>query len=352
MFGSATVFFALQCNAEPLSLTIRESWSDVFAGTDTVFHAVIRSRDQFNGRIGWRLVSSGGTIARGENAIAIGSGSSETAELRMTIPPLNEGMAMQATLAVAANEGSAEKEVASIEKPLWIFSTNAFAGKTDWAKGLDIRLFDPLKKTAGILADSGIPFTEQNNIDALADLKTGMLIVGEGVSFKDYRGLSVALFKAASAGVPVLCLAPAGGEIFVPGMGSTETPKPTGISLRRQDIIGQLDKRLDAESWPPDGKTAISSIALVGERGIVTGQVAGGDDGWPWLEISFGKGADETHRQARGKVVICGFGIVEKWDGGPAPRFLLARLLEYMDQQSRNQEPRTTDYTDNTDRKK
>ncbi len=332
VIGFVALLLALECSAAPaVSLAIREPWSGLFAGTDTVFHAVLSSSGQFTGRIGWQLVSSGRTIARGESAVTANPGAGEMVALRMVVPPLNEGVAMQASLAVTAYEGGVDKEATSMEKPLWIFSTNALAGRTDWAKGLNVRLFDPLKKTAGILADSGIPFTEQNNVDALADLKTGILIVGEGVSFKDYRGLSEILLKAASAGVPVLCLAPAGGEIRVPGIGSDEPPSPAGISLRRQDILRQLDKRLDAEAWPPDGKVAISGIKLVGERGVVSGQVTVGDDGWPWLEISFGKGTDETNRQARGKVVICGFGIVEKWESGPAPRFLLARLLEYMD---------------------
>ncbi len=58
------------------------------------------------------------------------------------------------------------------------------------------------------------------------------------------------------------------------------------------------------------------------DRGQVVARVVEGDAGWPWLEVGFSA--------KRGKLIVCGFGLVKKWDAGPTPRFLLARLLDYM----------------------
>jgi hypothetical protein len=89
------------------------------------------------------------------------------------------------------------------------------------------------------------------------------------------------------------------------------------IRLRRNEIITELDKRLDATAWPPDG--AVPHTGLVPDR---TGAEVTEDSGWPWVELWL----QEPH----GRLVICGFKIVATWDNGPTPRFLLVRILEYL----------------------
>ena len=84
-----------------------------------------------------------------------------------------------------------------------------------------------------------------------------------------------------------------------------------------------LDKRLDATSWPPDGKVVASSLAVRSRREVVVADAVAGDTAWPWLELRF--------PGDRAKLVVCGFGIVSHWEAGPAPRFLLARILEFLD---------------------
>jgi hypothetical protein len=99
-------------------------------------------------------------------------------------------------------------------------------------------------------------------------------------------------------------------------------PEPKGVALRRQDIIPQLDKRLDADGWMADGKASGSGLKLTGNRGPIVAEVVGQSGAWPWLDMTFDKG--------RGKLVICSFGIVGGWAESPTPRFLFVKVLEYV----------------------
>jgi hypothetical protein len=94
-----------------------------------------------------------------------------------------------------------------------------------------------------------------------------------------------------------------------------------GISLRGTGVIHRLDKRLDAAGWLLDGKVAVSGVSLKGDQRQVLA-VVGRDGEWPWVEIDYPAPA--------GKLVVCGFDFLGKWDAGPTPRYLFARLLEYV----------------------
>ena len=308
-------------NAEPLALRV-EGPSNLFADKEAVFRVFLSGPAAAQGSAAWVLQTGGRTLARGERAFEVGPARPVTVEIRFQTPAVKEGAVLDLVLGVAALEGAGRTASTNIEKRLWVFPENAFAERTEWLKKLNIVLFDPVQKTAAVFEKSKLPFKEVRNVDALGALKDATLVVGEGVSLKDYRGLADSLVKAAAAGVPVLCLAPAGGDMSVPGLGDTDLPQPSRVSFRRQDIITELDKRLATEAWPPDGHVVAGGLRLRGERGPVKGEVAAGDDGWPWVEMRFG--------EADTKLVMCGFGIVAKWDATPTPRYLLVRLLEYM----------------------
>jgi hypothetical protein len=43
------------------------------------------------------------------------------------------------------------------------------------------------------------------------------------------------------------------------------------------------------------------------------------DGDWPWVTVDY--------PETKGRFVFCGFNIVENWNRGPAPRYLLNRIL-------------------------
>ena len=95
------------------------------------------------------------------------------------------------------------------------------------------------------------------------------------------------------------------------------------MTFARSDIIAIIDKRLDRGTWPPDGKVTASSLKIRGAVRSAYAEFSDDASGWSWLELGYGA--------KRGRLIVCGFGIMSKWDAGPTPRYLLARLFERLE---------------------
>ena len=304
-----------------IAVSIQEPWSGVFGGKEAVFHVTVTARERAAGRVAWEFSSAGHTIARGEREVAVGPARPETVEVRLAVPPVKDDVVMPAALA-AAFQGPAGAAAASAARPVWIFAENAFADRRQRLKDMGIRLFDPQGKTAETFTDAGVPFDAVRSVDAFESAYGAVLVIGEGVSFEENRGLWEAMLRAAAADTTVVCLAPAAGALPMPGMGGEGLPRPSRVAFRQRDVIGELDKRLDSAGWPADGQVVCSTLKPGSVRGTVVAEIAVGDLGWPWVEWGFGQ---------RGRVVVCGFGIVRQWKAGPAPRYLLRRMFEVIE---------------------
>jgi hypothetical protein len=300
-----------------------ERWSNVFGGRDMVFRFAVHAPRAFDGRAAWAFTIDRAVVARREANLTATPDRPGTVTVRYPLPPVREGVVLRGQLVVRIL-GPDDKERTRVEKTVWIFPESPFAGRAAWLAARKITLFDPAKTTAAVWKKAGIPFTEQENAAALADLREGMLVIGEGASFKEEPGLAETMQKLAARGVPVLCLAPAEGVLPLP----RSLQASANVTLRRRSIITRLDKRLDAAAWPSDGQVVFSSLALSAEEGGLAAEVKRAEgkrqhpEGWPWLEMEF----EKDH----GRLLVCGFGIIKHWSDGPTPRFLLARLLERM----------------------
>jgi hypothetical protein len=287
----------------------------VFGGQVTEFRFRVDGRKPAKGRVTWRLAAGTATVAAGEAATdAAGS-----VRIRLPVPPVKDGVVLRTRLTVAVVEGDQAKPAATREQDVWVFPKDPFAGRSEWLKMLRIGLYDPPGATAKILTAANVPFDELRTVDAVADRKTGVVVVGEGVSFQEERGLAATLDRLAAAGVAVLCLAPAAGELVVPGLDGPGSGQ-RDLTFRR-DFVRELDKRLDPAGWRPDGKTVASTVVVKAGAGGAVGEVVPGG-GWPWVEARYEPG--------KGRWVVCGLAVVAGWDAGPTPRFLFARLLEHL----------------------
>jgi hypothetical protein len=322
--GAAAHSWGAMPAADPVTISPQEAWSGVLSGQETTWNYNLTTPEGFQGRLGWSLSSSKRTLARGEIALTAAAGQPNRAAVHFQVPEVKVGVVIQARLSVKVYHGERGGRLAGHDRTLWIFSDDPFALRSDWLKELKITLFDPQGDTQKILQRAKIPFQQVHHAAALQGMTAGVLVVGQGISFEEHRNLPEMLVRLAAGGVPVLCLAPSAGSLPMPGAETAGAglPVPKHVVLRREDAITALDKRLDADAWPPDGRIVASTMSITAEGHRVVGRVGKEDNGWSWIEVHYPK--------ERTTLLICGFGVVEHWDAGPTPRYLFARMLEYV----------------------
>lgn len=293
---------------------------NVFAEEEADFKFRIETQMAIKGRVVWRLASGTATVKSGEVDFNSNPKTPADVSVKVAVPPLKDGVILHTRLTLGVIEDQKNKAAVTFEQDVWIFPKDAFADRAEWLKKLKLALYDPKGETAKVFTAAKIPFEELRGVEGVLAQKGGMVIVGEGIAWKDEPWLGAALVKLASAGVTVLVLAPANGELVIPGLGGASAGVEE-VSLRRT-IVRTLDKRLDPEGWMPDGKAVACSVVVKNGEDTVTAEVTPGATGWPWIEARFPNG--------KGRWTFCGLGVIAKWEAGPTPRFFFARVLEYL----------------------
>lgn len=311
--------------AADVRITPMENWSTAFAGGEVKVGMRVVSDRTPQGTLRWAHSANQRTLARGEVEVRRSGDVSATAEFVLRPPALREGVVLATTVTTEYVPRGGNKAVASETRTVWLFPRDPLAGRTEWAKALDIELFDPAGITSKVFDDLKLPYRSVNNAGALNDPEQqGVLIIGEGASLLRTRSLARNALEAAASGRRVVLLAPENGSLTVPGTDGDDLDDdsiPSELRFARNHIITELDKRLDAEAWPGTNNAIPSSRFLVeSHRGRVDATMSDKSRAWPWLEIRFPK--------SDGVLVICGFRVIKHHDNGPTPRFLLVRLLE------------------------
>ncbi len=304
--------------AEPTAKIVpQEGWSTFFGGGQVTLNYRLQSSVAMKGRLTWSHSAQRRPIARGERAVSVDKTTPADVEISLQLPEVREGIVFDTDFTVQLLD-SRDDVVAEHQRVLRLFPSDAFFDRREWLDDLKIVLFDPDGKTSETFDDVAIPYKKAGNLSVLEETKEGIVVIGEGVSLADHRNLAEVMMRLAATGVSVLCLAPADGRMAFPGS-EAEQPASTSISFRRTDIITQLDKRLDAEAWPPDGEVVVAGLEMTSFRGRVLLSVTEAPQAWPWLEVTYPRG---------GRLIVCGFGIIRCWQDGPTPRYLLARVFE------------------------
>ena len=294
-----------------------EGWSTLFSGQTSSLSYQVRGDLPAGSRLVWSHAANRRVLERGERAMSPDDGQARVIQIEIRIPPVREGLVFDTQLRakVVAPNGDVAAEH---ERTLRIFAHDPFANRRQWLEQMRIVLYDPQGDTAAIFDDLKIPFSPARSLSALNATSTGVVVVGEGTSLGMHSNLAGVLDDLVSQGRRVICLAPADGYLAFPGSDNSAIA-PDRVALKRTDVITELDKRLDAIRWPPDGQVVRSALAVVSRRGRVVLSVDESPSAWPWVDVSYAGG---------GRMTICGFAIVRQWHASPTPRYLFAKLLE------------------------
>jgi len=319
---STTFLRAELLAAEPsVEITPREGWSAMFGGEEVELGYVVAGQTPIAGRIAWSYSAQRRTIARGEVPAGVGPRGPATIEIPLQLPEVRKGVVYDTELRLQLVDGR-QNVVAEHNRLIRLLARDAFADRREWLDRLKIVLYDPAEKTEKTFDEAEIPYRYMRSLTTLKATSEGMVVIGEGVSWMDHPALPEALVELAAGGRSVLCLAPADGYLAFPGVDQGQ-PTPGRVSLRRNDVIGELDKRLDMDAWPPRGETVAAAVQPTNRGGRVVLSVTDAADAWPWLEVAYPGG---------GRLIVCGFGLIDHWQAGPTPRYLLLRVFERLSQ--------------------
>lgn len=312
---------------EGLTLTRAEPYRTAFADREVAVKATIGSVAPWKGRIVWGLINADKiTLVRGEVAAECDADKKVEVAIPLKWPSVKAGAILPTRLTLALVTDGAKEPALVQDSPLWIYSVDPFHERRKWLEDLRVGIYDPIGATAERLNQDKLSFEKIETLAGLADYGARVLMVGEGVSFREERGLAEELVAAAERGVAVICLAPSGGDLPVPSRDGRQAA-PTGLLLQQNESISRLDKRLDAVQWGRVPAKPLYSLQLLREGSQVVADVSPGDEGWSWLEMRF---PPPDQKAASGRCVVCCFPLIKHWDESPTPRFLLARLLEYV----------------------
>lgn len=299
-----------------------DSRTNQFSGSEATFRQAIRDTETHVGRLVWSLSAHGRSLRHGTVDVRHRGDGPTITDIRVPLPGVKDGVVLDTIFTVALVDGAGER-LATHSRPVRIFAEDPFVNRRRWLEGLEISVFDPVGDTVGVFERSGVPFTPVRGASDIDGMRTGLLVVGEGTSWRDEPGLSAALVAAAARGVSVLCMAPRDGTLPLPASGDASGSERTkSLSLRGADVIAEIDPRLDRKDWSPHGSAVTARMAVAAEGDAVVVRVGHAENEWAWLESRYDSGAARG-----GTLVICGFGIVAHWDATPASRYLLAGIL-------------------------
>jgi len=318
---AAAVWSGASGAAEPAVLALKpgEGWSSVFADSEIKLHETLSGPVGTEVVVNWKLTVADRTVEQGQIAAVLGENGSQDAMFTLRNSNVKAGIAVAALLSVELESTKQKLPPARLEKPIWIFSREAFANRQVWLKALKIGVYDPGKSTIDTLEKEQLVLERRHKLPEPTE-PAGTLIVGEGLALEEHRTLFLQLTELAAAGWKVILLAPASGS-FPAVFGVKDLP-PQSVSMRRNDVITELDKRLDATVWLGGVKPAFSRFEFVAHRGEVVAEISNEPGAWPWLDVRYASG---------GRLIVCGFGIIDPWEKSPVPRYLLRRTLELLD---------------------
>jgi hypothetical protein len=262
----------------------------------------------------WSVSVERGVISRGERAVKLAPGQPGVVTIDVTFPELRPGLVVAGALSLEVRSrtgGRAEKAV-----PLFVFSPDVIAHRTEWLKSIEISLFDPAQKTAAALEASQIPF---QLMDGPGPRGTGLMIYGEGMEPGRQVNSWPSAVAAARAGRKVIVLASSGAGLPLDEVMAAGDNALVSASLKRNDFIRELDRRLDAGAWPEPARLVASSLHWTARSNAPRLELQPDAEGWSWLDLRYRNG---------GRLVWTGVGLIESWESTPAARYLFVKLLE------------------------
>ena len=154
--GTAIATFASLAPAEEPEagrpvIASREPGSSYFGGDDVALHftVVVQQNRSRPGHSGAFSVDQH-VVARGEAPLSPRQGRAAEFTLKFKTPDVKEGVVLAGQVSIVVTSKTRPERKARLDRPLWLFPRDPFAGRTIWLRDRKIVLFDPPGRTAKI----------------------------------------------------------------------------------------------------------------------------------------------------------------------------------------------------------
>ncbi len=301
---------------QPVSVRPTHGWTNVFAGKSTRFDCQVTSQAAGTATLYWSVSVERAVIGRGERALNLEANRATDVSLDLDFPELKSGLVVPAAVSLEVRTQGGMRAQRTVA--LHVFSPDIAANRAQWLKSLEVSLFDPAGKTSAALEVSHIPYRITDGPHG-SQTTNGLIIHGEGIEPARQSASWQAAVASAASGRRVIVMASSGGVIPLDGVFMANDGRPTAVSLRRSDVIRDLDKRLDCVEWPAPGRLVAASLHWSVKGGAPVVEIRDDTAGWPWLDVRYPNG---------GRLVWTGLGLIESWETTPAARYLFVKLLE------------------------
>jgi hypothetical protein len=298
--------------APPRDLLPVNATSCIFAGKETRLSYVGAT-----GPVAWTLSAANRTIRQGSaEPVAANPGDVVKLTIALRIPDLGPGVTLPAELQLSWRaEGREHQQI----QPITLFSPDPFSVREAALAEAKITLFDAAGDTADVFERYKLPHSRVQSLSALDQLDEGIIVVGEGVSFRTQPHLLPALTRAAERGISVLCLAPSDGEFDFPAPDAAQ-PGPARIAFEQASVVRRYDKRFDL-------LPTLSHLTVAPRRARVVVEASESGPGWSWFAADFSPRQSAPSDAVPARLIVCGLSLIRDWEATPVPRYLLVNLL-------------------------
>lgn len=327
----STTFGQESAIAEKSRLVPATGGTCVTAGGETRLKVKLTGVAEARPVVQWTVSTDRGQLLGRYSKVSVNErpGGDVLVNLEFPMPPLKPGVVLPLSLQVSAVlDGQTHQQTLSLNA----YSAEAFSRRDEMFERLRIQLFDPEGETAELFDEHNIPYTRLINLAAIDLVVSETLVVGEGVSLRDYRTLGQSLAGCAQRGGQVLCLAPREDDfpLVLQRIGSSENlPR---ITLDRSSVVRAFDKRFDVDQWGGEPATTAGFIPTASESDLAF-NMSQDRQGWPWVSLEYNQAGIKSIKKSPsiekpGRLILCGFGILSRWEDSPVPRYLLAHLFD------------------------
>ena len=106
--------------------------ANVFADREVEFRVRVAADRPVRGRLSVRFAVGRATIAAKDADVAARPNAPAEVAVRVPVPPVKPGAALQARLTAAVTEPGRDAATAALDQDVWVFPDDPFAGRAEW----------------------------------------------------------------------------------------------------------------------------------------------------------------------------------------------------------------------------